>query len=63
MRIDRSNYSNLEKYLLENEVYELTISRLNYVQTVEVSPMKKVPSLKGITIKDENLASKVLGRQ
>ena len=63
MRVDRNNFSSLEKMLLESEVYELTISRLNYVQTIKIAPMKKAPEVKSILIKDEVKARSALAWQ
>lgn len=60
MRIDKNNFSQIEKYLLENEVYELTISRLEYLQTITISPMKKLAGVKKINVKDLNLVQKAL---
>lgn len=60
MRIDKNNFSQLEKYLLENEIYDLTISRLGYVQKMRISPMKKVAQIKSIKVKDPALVKKAL---
>ena len=61
MRIEKSNFNQLEKYLLENEVYDLTISRLGYVQNIKISPMKKVAQIKSIKVKDLAVVQKALG--
>ena len=60
MRIDKNSFSNLEKFLVENEVYEMTVSRLEYIQTIKISPMKKLTSIKAIKVKDLGLAQKAL---
>ncbi len=60
MRIDKSSFTQLDQFLLENEVYDFQISRLNILQNVRISPMKKAPEIKRIKIKDAMLAESSL---
>lgn len=60
VRILKDRYMDYAKFLRANETYNLTISRLSHLQTVDINVGITPPKLKAITIVDKVLSDKVL---
>ncbi|MBT3584950.1 MAG: M61 family metallopeptidase [Halobacteriovoraceae bacterium] len=60
LRYTKKNFTDLEKYLMPNKTYCITVSRLNKLQTVDLVAGKPLALLKGITIADKKKAEKCL---
>jgi predicted metalloprotease with PDZ domain len=59
IRVSKSNLSDIEKALKLNKNYNLLISRLGELTSVELTPEKKVREIKSIKVVDKEKAEKI----